>query len=145
VLAGVPAALPALARALKLQRKAAAVGFDWGEPEPILDKIREEADEIAEAAQSADPARVEDEIGDLLFAVVNLARQFGVDPESALRSTNAKFSRRFEAIERRLAEMGRTPSQSTLAEMDALWDEAKRAEKAAGPISAGPESKPGQA
>lgn len=128
-LAGVPAGLPALARALKLQTKAANVGFDWGAPAPILEKIREEADEISGAIEAGDRQQIEGEIGDLLFAVVNLARQLDVDPESALRTANVKFERRFGSIERALAARGKTPAESTLAEMDALWDEAKRAEK----------------
>ena len=129
-LAGVPVGLPALTRALKLQQKAARVGFDWAEPGPILDKIREEAAEITEAAVNHDRAAVADEIGDLLFAVVNLARHYDVDPEGALRGTNEKFRRRFASIEAALAQSGRQPQDSTLAEMDALWDAAKRAERA---------------
>jgi nucleoside triphosphate diphosphatase len=128
-LAGVPPGLPALTRALELQGKAARVGFDWGDPGPVLAKIREETDEIATAAATADREQVSHEIGDLMFSVVNLARHFGVDPESALRTTNIKFERRFAAIERALAARGITPQQSTLAEMDALWEDCKRAEK----------------
>ncbi|HEY0439251.1 MAG TPA: nucleoside triphosphate pyrophosphohydrolase [Xanthobacteraceae bacterium] len=128
VLADVPAGLPALARALKLQEKASTVGFDWGEPGPVLAKIAEEAEELRTSAAEK-PEEVPEELGDLLFAVVNLARHYKVDPESALRSTNAKFERRFAAIEAALAAEGRTPGQSTLAEMDALWDEAKRRER----------------
>jgi ATP diphosphatase len=128
VLADVPAGLPALARALKLQEKASTVGFDWGEPGPVLAKIAEEAEELRTSAAEK-PEAVPEELGDLLFAVVNLARHYKVDPESALRSTNAKFERRFAAIEAALAADGRTPDQSTLAEMDALWDEAKRRER----------------
>jgi ATP diphosphatase len=128
-LGGVPAGLPALARALKLQKKAARVGFDWGQPAPIIAKIREEADEIAGAIEGNDREQIAGEIGDLLFAVVNLARQLDMDPESALRTTNVKFERRFASIEQALKARGKTPAQSTLAEMDALWDEAKQAEK----------------
>lgn len=128
VLAGVPAGLPALPRALKLQEKAAAVGFDWGEPGPVVAKIREEADEIAQAAATGNHEEVAGEVGDLLFAVINLARHLGVDPESALRGTNAKFERRFGAVERALAQDGKTPREATLAEMDALWNAAKRDE-----------------
>jgi len=127
-LAGVPGTLPALMRALKLQDKASAVGFDWGSVGPVLEKIQEEAAEIAEAAQSGDKAKIAGEVGDLLFAVVNVARHLGVEPEAALRSTNAKFERRFAAIETALAEQGRRPQDATLTEMDALWDAAKRAE-----------------
>jgi ATP diphosphatase len=128
-LAGVPVALPALVRALKLQAKAGEVGFDWGAIEPVLRKIHEEADELATAATGGERDQVEDEIGDLIFAVVNLARHLGVEPESALRRTNAKFERRFAFIERALAERGRAPAQSTLAEMDELWEASKRAER----------------
>jgi ATP diphosphatase len=128
-LAGVPVALPALTRALKLQNKAGAVGFDWNDARAVLAKIREEADEIEAALDARDPAESAAEVGDLLFAVVNLARHLGADPEGVLRGTNAKFERRFAAIERALAARGKTPKQATLAEMDALWDAAKRAEK----------------
>ena len=127
-LIGVPTGLPALARALKLQQKASAVGFDWNDPRAVLAKIREEADEIEAALLNADKDRLPGEIGDLLFAVVNLARHMDVDPEAALRSTNAKFERRFAFVERALAERGKSPAQSTLDEMDALWDDAKAAE-----------------
>ncbi|MGE0522065.1 MAG: nucleoside triphosphate pyrophosphohydrolase [Variibacter sp.] len=129
LLADIPAGFPALLRALKLQQKVATVGFDWGAVAPILAKIREEADEAAQAVQGGDKVRMQDEIGDLLFAVVNLARHCQIDPETALRGTNLKFERRFAAIEAALAARGKTPAQSTLAEMDALWDEAKAAER----------------
>jgi nucleoside triphosphate diphosphatase len=128
-LAGVPVALPALTRALKLQGKAGKVGFDWNDARAVLAKIREEADEIEAEIEAGDPARTEAEIGDLLFAVVNLARHLDVDPEAALRGTNAKFERRFADIERALAAAGKTPAESTLAEMDALWEDAKAAER----------------
>lgn len=128
-LAGVPTALPALTRALKLQQKASRVGFDWNDPKAVLDKIREETEEVAQAMAAGDPQHATEEVGDLLFVVVNLARHLGADPERALRETNLKFERRFSFIERALGERGRTPEQSTLAEMDALWDEAKKAEK----------------
>jgi nucleoside triphosphate diphosphatase len=129
-LAGVPLALPALSRALKLQQKASKVGFDWNDPRAVLRKIREEADEIeAELDRSElDKAATGAEIGDLLFAVVNLARHLDADPETVLRQTNLKFERRFAAIERALAGRGKTPQQTSLAEMDLLWDEAKEAE-----------------
>jgi ATP diphosphatase len=131
-LAGVPAALPALTRALKLQNKAGHVGFDWNDPRAVLAKIREEADEIEAELDKAESTHdeVAREVGDLLFAVVNLARHLRADPEGILRGTNLKFERRFAAIERALAARGKTPKESTLAEMDALWDEAKAAEKA---------------
>ena len=129
-LAGVPTALPALTRALKLQQKAGQVGFDWNDARTVLDKIREEADEVEEAldGNASDEERL-DEIGDLLFAVANLARHVKADPEVALRRANAKFERRFRFIEAELARQGRTTAQSDLEEMDALWDAAKAAER----------------
>ena len=130
-LAGVPAALPGLTRALKLQNKAGHVGFDWKDPRAVLAKIREEADEIEAEIEAGDAAKAGAEVGDLLFAVVNLARHMDADPEGVLRATNVKFERRFGSIEKALAARGKTPEESTLAEMDALWDEAKEAEKAA--------------
>ena len=133
-LAGIPVALPALTRALKLQDKAGQVGFDWNDPRSVLAKIREEADEIeAELDKGgvdlADKARAAAEVGDLLFTGVNLARHLGADPEGILRQTNLKFERRFGSIERALAARGKTLKDASLAEMDALWDEAKAAEK----------------
>jgi len=126
VLDGIPLALPGLTRAVKLQKKAAQVGFDWGAVEPVLAKIQEEMAEIRhEIATEAPPERLADELGDVLFAVANLARHLKLDPETALRGTNAKFERRFRRIEAWLAEQGRTPAQSTLAEMDVLWERAK--------------------
>lgn len=130
-LAGVPVALPGLSRALKLQNKAGAVGFDWNDPKAVLAKIREEADEIEAALDQGDTREAAGEVGDLLFAVVNLARHLDADPEAMLRATNLKFEQRFESIECALAARGKTPKEATLAEMDALWDEAKAAEKAA--------------
>jgi ATP diphosphatase len=127
-LAGVPIALPALTRALKLQEKAGRVGFDWNDPRAVLAKIREEADEIE--AELDDRDRAAAETGDLLFAVVNLARHLGADPEGILRATNLKFERRFASIEKALVALGKTPKDATLEEMDALWDAAKAAEKA---------------
>jgi ATP diphosphatase len=126
-LAGVPVGLPALTRALKLQDKAGKVGFDWNDPRAVLRKIREEADEI-EAVLDSDQASAAAEVGDLLFAAVNLARHLDADPEAVLRQTNQKFERRFASIETALAAKGKTPTDATLAEMDALWDEAKAAE-----------------
>jgi nucleoside triphosphate diphosphatase len=128
-LAGVAVALPALTRALKLQAKAGAVGFDWNDPRAVLRKIREEADEIAADLARGDNGAAAAEVGDLLFAVVNLARHLGADPEAVLRATNWKFEQRFASIERALAERGRTPSEATLEEMDTLWNEAKLAER----------------
>jgi ATP diphosphatase len=129
-LAGVPIGLPALTRALKLQTKAGRVGFDWNDPRAVLAKIREEADEIEAELDRGDKAAMAAEVGDLLFAVVNLARHLDADPESVLRGTNLKFERRFASIERALALRGKTPKDASLAEMDALWNEAKVAEKA---------------
>jgi ATP diphosphatase len=131
-LAGVPVALPALTRSLKLQTKAGSVGFDWHDPRAVLAKIREEADEIEAEIARGRHADAGSEVGDLLFAVVNLARHLGIDPEAALRATNAKFERRFAAIEHALAARGKSPKDASLAEMDALWDEAKAAEKVTG-------------
>ncbi|WP_298431620.1 nucleoside triphosphate pyrophosphohydrolase [uncultured Jannaschia sp.] len=126
---GVAMGLPALMRAVKLQNRAARVGFDWPETVAVLDKLREEAAELVEARETATAAEIEEEMGDLLFVVANLARHLEVDPESALRAANAKFIRRFEALEDALAADGRSPAQSDLAEMDALWDAAKAREK----------------
>ena len=126
---GVAHALPALMRAYKLQRRAAREGFDWDAVAPVFAKIAEEIAEIkAEIAADAPREAVEDEVGDLLFACVNLARHLGIEPEVALRRGNDKFERRFRRVEELLAARGRTPAQSDLAEMDALWDEAKAAE-----------------
>ncbi len=128
-LAGVPVGLPALTRALKLQQKAGKVGFDWNDPLAVLAKIREEADEIEADLRAGKREPAAAEVGDLLFAVVNLARHLDADPESILRATNRKFERRFASIEAALAARGKRPEQSTLAEMDALWNDAKAAEK----------------
>jgi MazG family protein len=135
---GVPLNLPALMRAQKLQKRAGRVGFDWNAAPPALDKLAEEIAELRQEIARATPdrapdqqARVEEEMGDLLFAAVNVARLAGVDAELALRRANAKFERRFAAIEAKLAARGRSPQHSTLAEMDALWDEAKAEERAA--------------
>ncbi|MBB1094352.1 nucleoside triphosphate pyrophosphohydrolase [Rhodopseudomonas palustris] len=127
-LAGVKPGQPALSRAMELQRKASKVGFDWNDPREVLKKIREEADEIEVALDRGDKDHIAEETGDLMFALVNLARHTGADPEMALRGTNAKFERRFSYIEQTLAARGQSPETATLAEMDALWDEAKRAE-----------------
>jgi ATP diphosphatase len=127
-LAGVPVGLPALTRALKLQDKAGKVGFDWNDPLAVLAKIREETEEIAAELSSGQVDAAKAEVGDLLFAVVNLARHLGADPEAVLRATNEKFERRFGYIEAALAAAGKTPEESTLAEMDELWNEAKQRE-----------------
>jgi len=130
ILDGVQTSLPALSRAVALQAKAGTVGFDWNDARTVLDKIREETNEVEETLGAAvgEDERI-DEIGDLLFAVANLARHMKVDPEIALRRANAKFERRFRFIEARLAEQNRTPAQSNLDEMDGLWNAAKAAEK----------------
>lgn len=128
-LTGVPVTLPALTRALKLQNQAGKVGFDWNDPLAVLAKIREETDEIAAELAAGNTRDAGQEIGDLLFAVVNLARHLKADPEAVLRATNRKFVARFEFIEQALAEAGKTPSQSTLEEMDQLWNAAKAAER----------------
>lgn len=130
LLAGVKAGQPALTRAMQLQRKASSVGFDWNDPRAVLDKIREEADEIEAALDRGDPTQIADETGDLMFALVNLARHVDADPEQALRRTNAKFERRFAYIEQSLQASGRTLTDASLAEMDALWNEAKTKEAA---------------
>ncbi len=121
VLSSVAAALPGLTRALKLQAKAAKAGFDWPSVDNVYDKI---AEEVAEFRAAPDDKKAE-EFGDILFALANVARHLGIDPEAALRGTNAKFERRFAYIEQRLAADGRKPAESTLLEMDRLWDEAK--------------------
>lgn len=144
-LEGVPLALPALVRSLKLQRRAARVGFDWPETTQILDKITEESRELVEEVQSdsgMDAARTEEEYGDLLFVLVNLGRHLNVDAESALAKANLKFERRFRGIEDHLARDGRSPEQSDLAEMDRLWDIVKAEEKGVAPPDP---AKPGRA
>jgi nucleoside triphosphate diphosphatase len=129
LLSGIKAGQPALTRAMELQRKASSVGFDWNDPRAVLHKIREEADEIESALDRGDDDELAAETGDLLFALVNLARHVGADPDSALRGTNAKFERRFGYIERALAAQGRSLEGASLAEMDALWNEAKSEER----------------
>jgi ATP diphosphatase len=129
LLSSVKASLPALTRAMKLQQKASTVGFDWNDPRAVLNKIREEADEIEAALDRKDTEELAEETGDLLFAVVNLARHAQADPEMALRRANAKFERRFAYIERALASRGRQFGEATLDEMDELWNEAKAGER----------------
>ena len=130
VLDDVALGLPALLRALKLQKRAARVGFDWPSTDEVVAKIIEESRELAEAKDSGDHAALTEEMGDLLFVMANLARHLDIDPEDALRAANAKFTRRFRFIEAELTKLGRRPDQSDLAEMDALWNAAKAAEKA---------------
>ena len=129
VLDDVAISLPALLRAVKLQKRAARVGFDWPQTSDVLDKLVEETRELVEASSSASQAHVHEEFGDLLFVMANLARHLGVDPEHALRDANQKFVRRFSKIEEELAKVGRAPEQSSLEEMDKLWDAAKLAER----------------
>ncbi|MBL0405230.1 nucleoside triphosphate pyrophosphohydrolase [Microvirga aerilata] len=131
-LGGIPTALPALTRAQKLTAKAAKVGFDWPESVQVIDKIHEEFEEVKEASSSGDRDRIEDEIGDLLFSVTNLARHFGIDPERALRRTNAKFERRFKAVETALGQQDRSLDEASLDEMETLWVAAKTAEREPG-------------
>ena len=130
VLDGVPVGLPAMTRAVKLTARAARVGFDWPSTREVLDKLREELAELEVEIDAGDQAKAREELGDLLFVCANLARKLDVEPEDALRAANAKFARRFAFIEAALAKTGRGPDQSDLAEMDGLWDDAKRAERA---------------
>ncbi len=133
LLSDVPVALPALTRAIKLQDKAARVGFDWPDLGPVFAKMKEEIAELEEVAfsdaASDSAAAIEEEMGDMLFVMANIARHLKLDPETALRKANDKFTRRFAYIEQRLAEMGKTPEQSSLDEMDALWDEVRARDK----------------
>ncbi len=129
VLDGVALGLPALMRAVKLQKRAARVGFDWPQTTQVLDKLVEEAHELVEARDRLSRDEVEAEMGDLLFVMANLARHMGVDPEVALRRSNDKFTRRFNVIEDRLASEGRHPKDSNLEEMDAIWNEVRLADK----------------
>jgi MazG family protein len=126
LMAGVPSALPALVEAQQIASRAAGVGFDWENPEQVIEKLHEELAELEEARQAASPDELENEIGDLLFVLVNLARFMKVDPEQALRRTNRKFRQRWGHIERRLAESGRKPADSNIEEMEALWQQAKK-------------------
>jgi MazG family protein len=129
VLSGVPQSLPALLKASRLTEKAARVGFDWRRTEDVFDKVDEELAELREAVASGDAAHIEEEIGDLLFTIANIARKVGVNAEEALQSTNRKFQRRFGAMESQVHERGQNLDQLSLEEMDRLWDEAKRAER----------------
>ena len=128
----IPASLPAMTRAVKLTKRAARVGFDWPNTTEVLAKLREELAELEVEIDAGDQAKAREELGDLLFVVANLARKLDIEPEDALRSANAKFVRRFSYIERSLADRGRTPDQSDLAEMDDLWNAAKAIDKANG-------------
>ncbi len=132
VLDDVPATLSALSQASKLTRRAATVGFDWTDPRDVLAKLNEETAELVDEIGDGDRDRIEEEYGDLLFVLANLARHLKVDPESALRRANAKFERRFRRVEASLAAEGRAPGEASLAEMDALWDQVKASERAGG-------------
>jgi ATP diphosphatase len=127
-LAGVPVGLPALTRAEKLTRRAARVGFDWPDASHVLEKLEEEIAELRAELETADPARLADELGDMLFVMANLARKLDLDPETCLRGANDKFARRFAGVEQLLAAQGRAPSDATLAEMEACWQAVKRTE-----------------
>lgn len=129
VLAGVPDALPAMIKAARIQEKAANVGFDWEERRQVWDKVREEAGELGREIDRMDSDRMEEEMGDLLFSLINASRLYGINPENALEKTNRKFIRRFNYVERRAAESGRNIRSLTLAEMDELWNEAKQSEQ----------------
>jgi tetrapyrrole methylase family protein/MazG family protein len=129
VLSGVPAALPAALKASRLTEKAARVGFDWRKADDVFDKLDEEIGELREAVKGGDTSHIEDEMGDLLFTIANIARKTGVNPEEALQSTNRKFIRRFEAMESAVRASGRNLDQLSLEEMDALWEQAKAAER----------------
>lgn len=129
VLADIPRTLPALARAAKLTKRAARVGFDWPDTRGVIAKIREELDEVEEALDAGEIEHAREEVGDLLFAVVNLARRLKADPEQMLRATNAKFERRFGHVERALAQSGRSPGEASLEEMDGHWNDAKHLER----------------
>ena len=129
VLDGIASNLPALSRALKLQKRAARVGFDWPNTDHVLAKISEESAELIEARETLNKDNMIDEMGDLLFVIANLSRHLNIDPEEALRRTNAKFVRRFNSIEYALSQMGKKPEDSTLEEMDDLWNDAKMVEK----------------
>lgn len=125
----VPTTLPALQSAVKLQKQAARIGFDWDDIAPVMDKIREELDEVSRAMEIGDKQDIESEIGDLLFSITNLARHLDIEPDNALRKSNQKFKRRFGYIEQTLIDSGSTLKQATLDEMDGLWNEAKAGEK----------------
>ncbi|MEM6407965.1 MAG: nucleoside triphosphate pyrophosphohydrolase [Pseudomonadota bacterium] len=127
---GVAIGLPALLRAVKLQKRAARVGFDWPSTQQVLDKLNEESAELVEARDTLTQDAIKEEFGDLLFVMANLGRHLNLDPEEALRAANAKFTRRFERVEALLAEKGKRPETSDLEEMDALWEKAKREERA---------------
>jgi MazG family protein len=140
ILAGVPASLPSLLRAYEIGRRVAAVGFEWQHPSDVVNKIEEEVRELREALDES-PARAAEELGDLLFAVANLARKIGLEPESALREANAKFTRRFEAVEEHFEQRGRSVHDATLEEMEGVWQKNKLRQKALRPRSGQARSK----
>jgi MazG family protein len=129
LLKSVPRSLPALVEAQQITSRAATVGFDWPGVTPVLEKLHEELDEFESARRAGSPEQLEDELGDLLFVLVNLARFVKVDPEQALRKTNAKFRRRFGHVEEKLAERGALPADSNIEEMESLWQQAKSLER----------------
>ena len=129
VLAGVPAGMPALTRAYKLTARAARVGFDWPDAAHVLDKLAEETEELRAELADADPARLADELGDMLFVMANLVRKLNLDPESVLRQANQKFTRRFQGVEQILAQASHTPAEASLEEMEAAWQEVKLQER----------------
>lgn len=128
VLAGVPTALPALVKAFRIQEKASHVGFDWDKPEEVWDKVKEELSEFESEAKNMNADKMEEEMGDVFFALVNAARLYGITPENALERTNRKFTRRFNYLEQKVNESGRNLKDLTLREMDAIWEEAKLSE-----------------
>lgn len=128
VLAGVPSSLPALVKAFRIQEKVSHVGFDWEHPDQVWDKVKEEIGEFEAEAAKGDAERMESEMGDVFFALVNTARLYGINPENALERTNRKFTARFNYLEQKVKESGRNIKDLTLAEMDAIWEEAKKAE-----------------
>ncbi len=129
VLAGVPSALPAMIKANRIQEKAANVGFDWAEHQQVWDKVREEITEVAQEIDNMDKAKIEEEMGDLFFSLINASRLYGIDPENALEKTNKKFINRFNYLENKAREAGKNLKDMTLAEMDELWNEAKFLER----------------
>lgn len=143
LLTDVPPGLPGMTRAVKLQKRAARVGFDWPDAGAVIDKVAEEAAELRQAAQTSDKEHVEEEFGDLLFVIANLARHLDIDPETALRGANEKFIRRFQHIEKTFTDKGASLNDASLDEMEAVWDEAKALEKKAGDLSSQGRVKPG--
>lgn len=129
VLAGVPSALPAMIKSNRIQEKVANVGFDWSEPQQVWDKVREEIFEVAQEIDNMDKAKIEEEMGDLFFSLINASRLYGIDPENALEKTNKKFINRFNYLENKVREAGKVLKDMTLAEMDEYWNEAKLLER----------------